>query len=518
MSKPYRRSRPVSQREALDQTERIICLRSFPVAPSIPFRRGTIWLGSVFLVSLVWFLAIALHLIATTGMTGDEPWYVLQGEALTLFHTLDFSPILHAPSLYGQFFHTAPSDHILRVPGTNERVLPYLPGYAAILGPLYVLGGRSLVVVVQSLCAAATATLLFREAYCLWRSRVTALFATLGFATALPVGLFAGQLFPSTFASLAALSAYTLVRRTLPHATGRRRVLVGAALGALCMLLPWLHVRYALLALTIAAAALLRLGAWPLLPRLLSARSAAATPAAPSTSSSRPYPVSAALAIAAPLVVSGVGILWYSKHFFGTWFPQYSAMGAGAYTAPHVANIFRLYGQMFFDAQSGLVPWVPLVAIAPIGLVVLARRQPDAAACIALWSLGLLGSFLSAAVAPHVNQAYALPARFSDETVPYLILGATAVFAEGWNFARTRWAATSSNSAATSKATTWTTVWLLGCLALPFCLLLADTWLTLMAQRAPSLLYPSASGLRLVMRFPHLLPGWWFTRFPLHSP
>lgn len=470
----------------------------------------------VFLAALVWFLLVALHLIGSIGMTGDEPWYVLQGESLAVYHTLNFAPIQHAPQFYSQFFRAAPTDHVLAVPGTAEKVLPYLPGYAAIIGPLYVLGGRTLVVVVQSLAAAGTAALVYLEARNLWRSLPISFFATLAYATALPVALFAGQLFPSTFASLAALGAFTLLRRALPVTTGGRRMLVAAAIGALCLLLPWLHVRYALLALAIAAAALLTLSArLPWMRRLLArlpGNTGFGEPTPDADDEPPAYPWSTALVIVAPTLISFAGVVWYSKRYFGTWFPQYSAMGAGAYTAPRFANILRLYGQMFFEGQSGLVPWVPLLLLAPVGIVLLARRRPLVAACMTLWILGLLGSFLSAAVAPHVSQAFALPARFSVETVPYLALAATAGVASARPILRV------GIGPLAAQARIWRSVTHALGVAIPVVLLLADVWLTIMAQLAPALLYPSANGVRIDLRFPHLLPIWWFALFAVHHP
>jgi hypothetical protein len=142
-----------------------------------------------------------------------------------------------------------------------------------------------------------------------------------------------------------------------------------------------------------------------------------------------------------------------------------------------------------------------------------------------LWIVGLLSAFLSSAVAAHVNQAYALPARFTVECLPFFALGVTGAFAPGWPRLRSLlqkalgWfsiVARQRETVAlhTPQLLTWRTALTLVCLFL----LLADAWFTLVAQFDLSALYPSSEGVRLVAIFPHWLPGWWFALFHFRRP
>jgi len=179
--------------------------------------------------------------------------------------------------------------------------------------------------------------------------------------------------------------------------------------------------------------------------------------------------------------------------------------------------MLQLYQEIFFQGQSGLIPWVPLMLLVPAGLLVLACHHRRAAALMLLWILGLLSAFLSSAVAVHVNQAYALPARFVVECQPFFALAVASVFAVGWPRVRSRLSAgqaylTSGETAL--RLLTWQTALTLLCLVL----LGTDAWFTLIAQFDLSSLYPSSEGLRLLAVYPHLLPGWWFAQFGVQHP
>jgi hypothetical protein len=477
-----------------------------------------IWAGAFAVL-----MTASLHLIGQVGLSGDEPWYLLQGYALLHFHTVDVARVVQDPALFQQFLGGGRDDHTLAIPGSAGRVLTYLPGYAALVAPLDALGGRALLVAAQALAGAAVAALLFAEARRLHGSRAAGIFAALAFVTCLPALLYTGEIGPSTVATLAAFGAYLLVARALPTASGRRLVAVCAGVGLLALALPWLHVKYAPLALVIASAAGLliarRMGLrpWPCGRRAEISRAASrgisARAARPPDGTAR-----LSLLLACGLPALGLALIaLYSHHSFGTWYPQYRAQTADAFLSqPDPLHMLGLYRQMLLDARQGLIPWAPLMASAPVGLALLWRRQPREAALAVAWTIGLLAAFTSSAIAPHVNQAYALPARFTVECQPYLALGAATVFARGWPSLRAA-IDTARRQGVTSalRASSGTGLALaLGCLAL----LAADAWLTLVGEMAPRLLYPTADGsMRLLAAYPHLLPGWWFALFGGHA-
>lgn len=463
----------------------------------------------MFCGTLAVLIAASIHLIAGLPPTGDEPWYLLQGYSLIHFHTVDLAWLQTHIQVYHHFLGYVPADHIGDYRGNGVEIVPYLPGYAAVVGPLYSLGGRFLIVAAQSLAGALTATLLFQAAYRLWHSRAAALFAALAYLTSLPTLLYAGQIFPSALAALVAIASFVLVTRALPAAHGRGLVATGAGIGALAMALPWLHIKYAPLALVVVAVALLQLA---LLSRTRPIPPVAAsfdgqydeTATAPQRRSTW---LAALLVVGLPLASFAL-VVAYSYHYFGTWYPQYRVQMDGAFMAPDLGHMLLIFHQMFFDAQSGLVPWVPLTLLTPVGLVLLARRHRREAGFALLWMIGLLSAFLSAAFAPHVNQAGALPARFTVESLPFVALCVAALFARGWSAlcmgARKLFLAGSLRPLATWRAAA-------ACCCLVF--LAADIWFAAVAQFGLPLLYPSNVGVRLVAAFPHLLPGWWFNLF-----
>jgi hypothetical protein len=504
-------------------TERQSAVMEMAPAPGVPgsertSRRLDVWVLGVSAGAFAVLLGASLRLIGQAGLSGDEPWYLLQGYALLHFHTVDVARVVQDPALFQHFLGDGRDDHTLAIPGSPGRVLTYLPGYAAFVAPLDALDGRVLLVAAQALAGAAVAALLFVEARRVLGSRAAGLFAALAYVTCLPALFYTGEIGPSAVATLAAFGAYLLVARALPTASGQRLVAVCAGVGLLALALPWLHVKYAPLALVIAIAAGLviarRMGLrlWPRGRRPETPQEAAHAARPPDGTAHL------SLLLACGLPALGLALIaLYSHHYFGTWYPQYRAQTADAFLSqPDPLHMLGLYRQMLLDARQGLIPWAPLMASAPIGLALLWRRRPREAALAVAWTIGLLAAFASSAIAPHINQAYALPARFTVECQPYLALGAATVFARGWPSLRAAIdTAQRQGITSTLRAPSGMRLMLaLGCLAL----LAADTWLTLIGEMAPRLLYPTADGsMRLLAAYPHLLPGWWFALFGGHA-
>ncbi len=203
-------------------------------------------------------------------------------------------------------------------------------------------------------------------------------------------------------------------------------------------------------------------------------------------------------------------IVLYSRHYFGTWYPQYHSLGEAAYSGFDLTRVARLYGEVLLDRTSGLIPWAPLMLLAPVGWFLLARTRRRYALLMLLWVGGVQATFFSAAFAPLVGQAYALPARFTVECQPFLALCVGSLFAAAWPYLRQ--SISDLRQHVSFRLVSWGATLALLCLAL----LAVDAWFTLVALRAPYLLYPNAAGARLVTAFPHLLPGWWFHLFVVH--
>ncbi len=508
----------------------------------------------VYGVAFAFYLAAGLILIAQLGITGDEPWYLMLGYSLVHNHTANLAAIVHNPALYHTFTSHA-DDHTGDYLGAGERVLPNLPGYALILGIATALAGRAGIVIVQAAATALTATLLFTEGQRLFASRAAGVFAAAAFALALPATVYVAQMFPSALASSAAFAGFVLATRALPAARGRRlllaalgRRLLPAALGvgALCALLPWLHFKYALVALALLGLALLRLGFVRVSRRGIR------------------FSADMEARRAAAIIVGGAALSFllialYCHHYFGAWTPQYStAAGSGMdFAHPNLPRAVALYTDMFASNQSGLLPWVPLDFLVIPGVALLWRRSPaQARAVLALIGAQLVG-FLPVLFTTAIYQGYALPSRFTVECAPFFALCVAAVFAAGFPALRAdcasllalarqlvassphtskdapgvgarlvspvRMTADSSKahprrSGAESLASLRATrirqhAIALAC-ALALILILAGGWPLAVALSSPGLLYASTAGNRLAEKDAALVPTWWFAAFP----
>lgn len=490
----------------------------------------------VFVGSLAVLCAASVYLISRLSLSGDEPWYLLQGYNLVHFHTVDLSRLIQEPQLYHQFVGSVPEVRAPDFRGNGVRVEAYLPGYAAFVGVLYALGGRWLIVCVQALGGAVIATLLFQEACRLWQARAAALFAVATYLTSLPVLLYVSQIFPSMLASVIAFIAYIMVVRLVPASVGWRKFALGGLIGALTAALPWVHVKYLPLAFVIVIAALWQLAtahsadraqAWRRRDEgIVDTVTQARTCAAPSTSprANRPATlnggrggsVAAAALIMGLPAVSVALIMWYNLHYFGVWYPQYREPSATNFVRPDLVHMLGLYHQMFLSGQGGLIPWAPQMAMAPLGLVALTRHAPREGGLTALWIIGLLSAFLSSAFAPHVNQAYALPARFTVECQPFFALCVASLFTASWPHLRANARERSKGQRLLARVTGG-----VGALVALCCLALVGVgaWMCFVGLLDPAALYPSADGeVRLLLQYPHLLPRWWFALFGIRAP
>jgi hypothetical protein len=470
----------------------------------------------LFCAALVAYLEVNIRLIHKLPTTGDEPWYLLQTYTLIHYHTSNLAAVIQNHHIYSQFLGLVPDDHTQDYLGNGERVLPNLPGYAALIAPFYVLHGRSGIVAFQAVLAAFTVVLLFNEARRLYDSCLVGSFASLAYLLSLPAVLYVGQVFPSTVASCATFLGFVLASRRLTCARGWRLMGSSVALGLLLFMLPWLHFKYAAVALGLLVIGLLALR--PRLPRLAAGGGVDLSP------------WYAAATLIGLVALSFVLIGLYSRHYYGTLVPQVTPYQEGAVNFQH-ADLQRgvhLYVDIFLSAQNGLLPWVPLDLLVLPGLVLLWCRSPRRGIGITLVLLAQLGAFLTVVVAPYVYQGWALPSRFTVESAPFLALCVAGVFAVGEPVLRTTCATLfglrlllgaprkvdisprRSTGMVVGLANVGRMAFVLGCVAL----LVAGGWFARMAVHDPLLLYGSPAGVRLAAKYPQALPAWWFALFP----
>lgn len=220
-------------------TAAVLLLRALWRGATLSARRQAALASAVALLAyLVAFPAIILH-----DVHGDEPYYLWMCGSMLADGDLDLtnnvSPALH---------------HLLeRVPQTDGSVhhhAGYFPTYCMLLLPGYALAGNTGAVFLQLLLAIVLAWQFWKLCRVVFTEHDTACFVWLCGALCAPVATFATHIYPELFAALLAVVALRLLlRENVPVLT------VVLCLGAL----PWLHARYAYLALALLLAALWRL-------------------------------------------------------------------------------------------------------------------------------------------------------------------------------------------------------------------------------------------------------------------
>ena len=290
----------------------------------------------VFLVITALYLALAVQRYETSHFYGDEPEYYLTGVSIYEDGDLD---------LRNQFL--APDHHAFPVPLDFKVIADGGPTPAAFIpttgalfiGPANAVGGVLGVLVLYALMNVVSLALL-----------LAVLRRTVGPTAALAAVAIAGLTVPlawhaaSIWVEVPALLAVSGVLALLPRIGARWWA--AAAAGALLALLPWLHQKFALLALGLAAAVLLHAGRrrfWPLV---------------------------------AGLPVAGiVGTMVFSTALRGRWAFTTGAQGGGVSGAfdPRIGRNAAQPFAWFVDQTRGWLPLAPVWILAFVGLAVLIR-------------------------------------------------------------------------------------------------------------------------------------------------
>ena len=293
-------------------------------------------IGVVLLILTTWYLAFAVQRYETSHFYGDEAEYYLTG--VSIFEDGDLD-------LRNQFL--APDSHAFPIP-LSFKVTPdgapspaaFIPTTGTIfIGPANAIGGVLGVLVLYALMNVASLALL-----------LLVLRRIVGPSIALGAVLLAGFTVPlawhaaSIWVEVPALLAVSGVLALLPRIGTRWWAAVGA--GALLALLPWLHQKFALLALGVTVAVLLHAGRrrfWPLV---------------------------------AGLPVAGiVGTMIFSTLLRGRWAFTTGAAGgdvSGAFD-PRIGRNAAQPFAWFVDQTRGWLPLAPVWIIAFVGLAVLIR-------------------------------------------------------------------------------------------------------------------------------------------------
>ncbi len=277
------------------------------------------------------------------GPQGDEPHYLMVAESLLRDHDVSLERD-YAEGRYAAF-HDAPLAPHFRVRGRGGEVYSlHAVGLSVLILPAWVLAGYAGVTVFMALVSALVA-LEVRE----WVLELTgreALAQGAGWLAVLtpPLAHYAGLVFTEVPAALALSLGLRLARR--PQPGGWNALAVGLAAAAL----PWLNVRYGLLAVVVVAHALWRARASQRL-----------------------------VAVLGPCGASAAGLLLYHHALYGFWNP-----GRVYGRSPELALATLREGLpgLLFDQEFGLFVYAPVLALGLLGIVQLYRRDRALASAV----------------------------------------------------------------------------------------------------------------------------------------
>jgi hypothetical protein len=300
-----------------------------------------------FLTSAAGIVVPATH---GTRTTADEPQYLLTAISLAGDGNLDIADELAEGAW--RPFHALPLPEQTEPLADGRRLSPHDPLLPLLLaGPVAVGGWVGAKLAMAALAGLLAALLLWTAARRLGAPLATATLAAGVFACSPPLAVYGGQVYPELPAALAVLAAVAAVATPAPP--GRRATLV---VGGAVVALPWLGVKYAPVAATLALVACWRLA--------------------------RGGQGRRALALAGSLAAAGVVFLVLHRWWYGGWTPyaagdhfvggELSVVGA---QPDYLGRSRRLVG-LLVDRGFGVAAWQPAWLLAVPALAALARRRP----------------------------------------------------------------------------------------------------------------------------------------------
>jgi hypothetical protein len=273
---------------------------------------------------------------------GDEPHYLVITQSLLNDHDLKIENN-HRQGDYHAYYGGELKPDYLRRGRDGEIYSIHAPGLPGIVAPVFALFGYPGVVVLLAL-ASGCATALTWSA--VWRTTSDAAASWFGWAA---VALSVPFLFQSFVAFPDGPGAILVMIGVVAMLAGRdasERFLLAAAVAL--AILPWLHTRFAVLAVVLGA--------------LIAARNLGS-----------PAIVRRAAALFLIPALSAAAWFWFFYAIYGTPNP---AAPYGHYTQSSLGNLARGVPGLLFDQQFGLIPNAPVYICAGLGFTVMSRRLP----------------------------------------------------------------------------------------------------------------------------------------------
>ncbi|MBM3674286.1 MAG: hypothetical protein FJW88_04910 [Actinobacteria bacterium] len=323
--------------------------------------------------------------------TADEPQYLMTATSLAEDGNLDVSDERAAGRYRG--FHEVglPIQEEIRADGT--RVSPHDPLLPALLALPMRVGGWLVAKLTLAVLAGLLAALMLWTAVRRFAVPLgVGTLAVCAFSLAAPIAVYGGQVYPELPAALAVTAAIAAV-------TGSLRARGLAVLGAACVALPWLSVKYLPVAAVLAG-----LAWWRLL---------------------RAVRVRVATVLAGVLVGAGAAYLVTHQAWYGGW----TAYAAGSHFAGGEATVMgvdpdylgrsvRLVG-LLVDRGFGLAVWQPAYLLAIPALAALVAARPRGWSAVAL---PLVAGWLNATFVALTMHGWWWPGRQVVVVLPTLVL------------------------------------------------------------------------------------------------
>ena len=332
---------------------------------------------------------------ATYGarVTGDEPQYLLSATSIGDDLSLDVSDEI-ARRAYLPYHEIALDPQTMVLDPDGRQVSPHDPLLPALLAAPMRLGGwaaaKAMLAVVAGLTAALTVWVAVR------RLRVSPVAAAVAVAAAfagIPLAAYGDQVYPEVPAALAVLIAVALLSaplRSWPTDVGALLAIVA---------LPWLAVKYAPVAVVLAAALLLR---HVRVPRRV-------------------------LALVGAFVVAGALYLLVHRAWYGGWtvyatgdhFAEAGEFSVVGTEVDLLGRSRRLIG-LLVDRDFGIAAWSPVWFLGPFGVgLLMARRWPGR------WLVpaAIAAGWLSATFVALTMHGFWVPGRQIVVVLPLAVLG-----------------------------------------------------------------------------------------------
>ena len=340
-------------------------------------------LRTVFILSLVVFVGIGIHVKRVQGLGGDEPHYLVIAHSLLVDGDLSIENN-HEERHYQAFHRGLLPPHFLRR-GLNGTIYSvHAPGLPALLLPFYAAGGHWGAMLCIAFLASLAATAIFMLARHLTTGS-SAVMTWVAVTLTVPFALQSWLIFPEMPAALVMACVALWLWSPLP-----RQVRPWLWRGALVAVLPWLHTKYSLLLAGAVVCLLVRL--WPRI-RL-------------------------GCGFLTPVAVSGA--LWLGSFFliYGTPNPT-AQYGPRAVEGLELTNVPRGVLGLVTDQEYGLLTYSPVYLLAAVGCWVMLRRRDTRWQTIGL--LATTGAFVASVTQYYMWWGgFSVPARFLVPVLPLL--------------------------------------------------------------------------------------------------